>query len=227
MTLGTRTLPSEHLLSLTYPVWDSILRHPFLRELRDGSLPIATFRFYLEQDWLYIQERIGEWAILAGRCPEPDIRRTLTTILEQVARLEPAAFHLKHAPALGLDFEHITWDMNAANWAYTTHELAAVYGGTTVEGLAALLPCPLVYQFVGERLMQATLPANPIYADWIRFYGSGLGDPRRETLLGLYDRLAADADAATLARCERNFLISSRYEWEFWDAAYRQATWPV
>ncbi len=227
MTLGTRTLPSEHLLSVAYPVWDSILSHPFLRELRDGSLPIATFRFYLEQDWLYIQERIGEWAILAGRCPEPDVRRTLTAILEQVARLEPAAFHLKHAPALGLDFTHITWDMNAANWAYTTHELAAVYGGTTVEGLAALLPCPLVYQFVGERLMQTTLPANPIYADWITFYGSGLGDPRRELLLGLYDGLAADADAATLARCERNFLISSRYEWEFWDAAYRQATWPI
>ena len=51
--------------------------------------------------------------------------------------------------------------------------------------------------------------------------------PRRETLLGLYDRLAATADAATLLRCERNFLISSRYEWQFWDAAYRRETWPI
>src|SRR5438876_6850098 len=200
MTVGTRAARSDRLLASARPVWDAILTHPFLRELHDGSLPIATFRFYLEQDWLYIQERIGEWAILAGRCPEPDIRRTLTVILDEVARLEPAAFHLKHAPALGVDFNHVTWEMNAANWAYSTHEYAAVYGGTTVEGLAALLPCPLVYQFVGERLMQTTLPANPIYADWITFYGSGLGDPRREILLGLYDRLAADADAATLAR---------------------------
>src|SRR5438132_9031728 len=107
MTAGIRSAHSDRLLTLAQPVWDSILSHPFLRELRDGSLPIATFRFYLEQDWLYIQERIGEWAILAGRCPEPDVRRTLTAILEQVARLEPAAFHLKHAPALGLDFEHV------------------------------------------------------------------------------------------------------------------------
>jgi thiaminase/transcriptional activator TenA len=227
MTLGTRIAHSDRLLDLAQPVWDAILAHPFLRDLRDGTLPMETFRFYMEQDWLYIQERIGEWAILAGRCPDPELRRSLVDVLEQVARLEPAAFHLKHAPALGLDFGRVTWEMNSANWAYTTHEFAAVYGGGTAEGLAALLPCPLVYQFVGEQLMQSPLPEHPIYADWITFYGSGLGDARREILLGLYDRLTADADAATLLRCERNFLISSRYEWQFWDAAYRREMWPV
>jgi len=227
MALGIRIAHSDRLLELAQPVWQAILGHPFLRDLRDGTLPIDTFRFYMEQDWLYIQERIGEWAILAGRCPDPDVRGSLVAILEQVARLEPAAFHLKHAPALGLDFGRVTWEMNSANWAYTTHELAAVQGGGTAEGLAAMLPCPLVYQFVGARLMQSPLPEHPIYADWITFYGSGLGDARREILLGLYDRLAADADPATLQRCERNFLISSRYEWQFWDAAYRRETWPV
>jgi thiaminase (transcriptional activator TenA) len=227
MALVTRIAHSARLLELAQPVWQAILAHPFLRDLRDGTLPIETFRFYLEQDWLYIQERIGEWAIVAGRCPDPGIRRELALLIDQVARLEPAAFHLKHAPALGIDLEHVTWEMNAANWAYTTHELATAYGGSTAEGLAALLPCPLVYQFVGEHLITGPLPPNPIYADWITFYGSGLGDPRRETLLGLYDQLAEGADAATLARCERNFLISSRYEWQFWDAAYRRETWPA
>jgi thiaminase/transcriptional activator TenA len=227
MALGTRIAHSERLLELAQPIWHTILAHPFLRDLRDGTLPMETFRFYIEQDWLYIQERIGEWAIAAGRCQDPEIRRELALLIEQVARLEPAAFHLKHAPALGVDLESVTWQMNAANWAYTTHELAAVYGGGTAEGLAALLPCPLVYQFVGEHLIKGPLPANPIYADWIAFYGSGLGDPRRETLLGLYDRLTDGADAATLGRCERNFLISSRYEWQFWDAAYRREMWPV
>src|SRR3982074_2485915 len=110
MPAGPGAPHADPLWASSAPVWDAILSHPFLRELRDGSLPIATFRSYLEQDWLYIQERIAEWAILAGRCPEPDIRRSLTAILEQVARLEPAAFHLKHAPALGLDFMHVTWD---------------------------------------------------------------------------------------------------------------------
>jgi thiaminase/transcriptional activator TenA len=227
MTVATPTRHSAVLLQQALPVWQKILAHPFLHELRDGTLPMDTFRFYIEQDWLYIQERIGQWAIVAGRCADPDIRRSLALLLDNVARLEPAAFHLKHAPALGLDLDHVTRAMNAANWAYTTHELAAVHAGSTAEGLAALLPCPLVYQFVGEQLMRGQPPENPIYADWIAFYGSGLGDPRRETLLGLYDRLAVTADPATLARCERNFLISSRYEWQFWDAAYRRETWLI
>src|SRR5437764_11421352 len=115
MTVSGR-VNSGRLLAVAAPVWRAILDHPFLRELRDGTLPIETFRFYLQQDWLYIQERIAEWAILAGRCPDPAGRRSLTEILDQVARLEPAAFHLKHAPLLGLDFEHVTWEMNAANW---------------------------------------------------------------------------------------------------------------
>src|SRR5258708_33913389 len=105
---------SDVLLQRARPVWDAILRHPFLRELQLGTLPIDTFRFYLAQDWLYIQERIGAWAILAGRRPDPDIRRSLGEILEHLARLEPAASHLKPAAALLLDFGRVTGDMNSA-----------------------------------------------------------------------------------------------------------------
>jgi thiaminase/transcriptional activator TenA len=46
-------------------------------------------------------------------------------------------------------------------------------------------------------------------------------------LADVYDALAAEEDQATLARCEQNFLVSSRFEWRFWDAAYRRETWPV
>jgi thiaminase/transcriptional activator TenA len=227
MLVQTATRHSETLLAEAMPVWQLILEHPFLRELQDGSLPMDTFRFYIQQDWLYIQERIGEWSIAAGRCPEPELRRQLALLIDQVARLEPARFHLKHAAALGLDLEHVTWEMNEANWAYTTHQLAAAYGGTTAEALAALLPCPLVYHFVGEHLMGKPLPSNPIYADWITFYGSDQGDPRRAAMVELYDAAAASVDQATLHRCERNFLISSRYEWWFWDAAYRRQMWSI
>jgi thiaminase/transcriptional activator TenA len=223
--VGTRH--SERLCEIAKPVWDAILEHPFLRELRDGTLPIETFRFYIEQDWLYIQERIGEWSITAGRCVDLRVRQALLDWIERIVHLEPAAFHMKHAAALGIDLEHVDWEMNQANWAYTTHEQAAVHGGSTAEALAALLPCPWVYRYVGEHLRAGPRPVdlNPIYADWIDFYGSSRGDPQRGVLADAYDAVAATADSATLARCERNFLISSRYEWWFWDAAYRRELW--
>lgn len=227
MTVLTTTRHSDRLVEVSQPVWDAILVHPFLRELQQGTLPEETFRFYVEQDWLYILARISQWSITAGRCVDLEARRVLLDWIEKVARLEPAAFHMKHAAELGIDLEHPDWEMNEANWAYTSHELAVVQTASTAEALAALLPCPWVYRFVGEHLRAGPRPANPIYADWIDFYGSIRGDPRRGALADLYDSVAATADSATLARCERNFLISSRYEWRFWDAAYRREGWPV
>ncbi len=54
---------SEVLLQRARPVWNAILRHPFLRELQLGTLPMDTFRFYLAQDWLYIQlTSVGRWS---------------------------------------------------------------------------------------------------------------------------------------------------------------------
>jgi hypothetical protein len=66
------------------------------------------------------------------------VRRVLLDWIEKVARLEPAAFHMKHAAALNINLEHPDWEMNEANWAYTSHELAAVHSGSTAEALAAL-----------------------------------------------------------------------------------------
>jgi len=43
----------------------------------------------------------------------------------------------------------------------------------------------------------------------------------------ILDRLAAHADPATVERMHEAFATASRYEWMFWDAAWRQETWPV
>ena len=226
MSVQTLSKHSDKLREMSMPVWRRILEHPFLRELQQGVLPIETFRYYIRQDWLYLQERVGAWTIMAGRCPDPAIRRSLASLGEQLLLIETASFHAQHATALGIDFSHVDWEMNEANWAYTTHQYAAAYAGSTAEGLAALLPCPMVYGFVGHTLIKGPMPSHPVYADWIDFYGSGRGDLRRSTMIELYDSLMATADPDTLARCERNFLIGSRYEWYFWDAAYRRQTWP-
>lgn len=37
------------------PIWQRIFVNPFLKELRQGTLPIEKFRFYLAQDYLYLE----------------------------------------------------------------------------------------------------------------------------------------------------------------------------
>jgi thiaminase/transcriptional activator TenA len=228
--------PSERLRQLAQPVWDRILEHPYLKELKDGTLPLETFRFYVQQDWLYLQEFTRAAAVIAGRCPDSQSMKFMLTWVEPLVGME-YHFHRSHATELGLDFDHIDWQMNEANWAYSRHMLATAHSGSAAEGLAAMLPCPHVYSFVGEVLRDGPECPNPMYADWIAFYAPGKmssvdektydRDARIVGLTALFDQLAATLDDEAIARCERNYVISSRYEWWFWDTAYRRQMWPV
>jgi thiaminase/transcriptional activator TenA len=228
--------PSERLRQLAMPVWERILAHPYLAELKAGTLPVETFRFYVQQDWLYLQEFTRAAAVIAGRCPDAESMKFMLTWVEPLVGME-YHFHRAHAEELGLDFDHVDWQMNEANWAYSRHMLAAAHAATAAEGLAAMLPCPHVYSHVGEVLREGELPPNAMYADWISFYAPGKvsevdertydRDARIVGLTALFDRLATDVDDEAWRRCERNYLISSRYEWWFWDTAYRRQMWPV
>jgi thiaminase/transcriptional activator TenA len=41
------------------------------------------------------------------------------------------------------------------------------------------------------------------------------------------DQLALDTGAVERSRMEAAFVISSRYEWSFWEMAWREEQWPV
>ena len=58
-----------------------------------------------------------------------------------------------------------------------------------------------------------------------------VADPEFAALAGwcrdLVDRLAAGVDDSVRGRMEEAFLTSSRYEYLFWEMAWRLETWPV
>ena len=46
---------SEELRAEAKPIWDRIFQQPFLWEIKDGTLPLAKFQYYLAQDYLYLE----------------------------------------------------------------------------------------------------------------------------------------------------------------------------
>jgi thiaminase/transcriptional activator TenA len=66
-----------------------------------------------------------------------------------------------------------------------------------------------------------------LFQRWIRTYAS---EEFAGVVRGVID--ATDATAAELSGAEREamrrcFVTTSRYEWMFWDMAYRREAWPV
>ena len=45
--------------------------------------------------------------------------------------------------------------------------------------------------------------------------------------VGATDRIGGTVSDTELDRMRAHFTTTSRYEWMFWDGAYRQETWPV
>src|SRR5262250_3321442 len=54
------------------PIYQAILRHPFLRGLTDGSLPREAFQFYVIQDAHYLRDFSRGLSIAAARAPRED-----------------------------------------------------------------------------------------------------------------------------------------------------------
>ena len=217
---------SQKLWSGIEPIYDAILAHPFIDGLTQGTLDPEVFAHYVAQDVHYLRDYARALAIVGAKAPTPVDTAMFTEHAADVYDVE-LALHTTLLPQLGLDpLRLIEIPVAPTTRAYTSYLLATVYGGSFAEGLAAVLPCYWIYARVGERLL-ATGSTDSRYQLWIDTYGGDEFAATVADVLALTDRvgptLSADGDAAAQA----HFTTTARYEWMFWDAAYRREAWPV
>ena len=215
---------TRELWTTMVPVYDAILRHPFVVGLTDGSLPRECFRYYAIQDALYLREFARALSLAAARASEDDWIVMFNEHAAGALRVE-RALHEGFFKEFGLSpAEVAATPLAPTNLAYTSYLLAVAYGRPFHEALAALLPCYWVYWEVGKALERAASP-DPLYARWIATYASGeFGDVVRAVLAVtdvVGDRLAA-AERETM---RRHVLTTTRYEWMFWDMGWRLEAW--
>jgi thiaminase/transcriptional activator TenA len=110
--------------------------------------------------------------------------------------------------------------------AYTSYLLKTAFLSDYPEVLGAVLPCYWIYWEVGKALLEHGSP-NPMYQKWIDTYGGEEFGALVEAVLDLTDRVCEDLNSSQEARVREAFIITSRYEWMFWDAAWRLEGWPV
>ncbi|PVZ09071.1 thiaminase II [Actinomycetospora cinnamomea] len=217
---------SDELWTSGAGVYERVREHPFLTGLADGTLPHAAFRHFVVQDAHYLRGFARALALLGARAPgEAD-----TVMFAQHAAGAIAAeqdMHAELADALGLTAEQAAAEPVApTTTAYTSYLLATCHGGSFAEGLGAVLPCYWIYARVGEALLEGSSP-DPLYARWIAMYGGEEFQAVVDAVLALTDRLGPALGDAERERVREHYVTTCRYEWMFWDAAWRQETWPV
>ena len=208
------------------PIYATILAHPFLRGLTDGSLPHEAFRFYAVQDALYLRDFARALSLAAARAPREEWIIMFNDHAAGALRVE-RTLHESFFKEFGLSPEAVAaTPLAPTNLAYTSYLLAVAHGGPFHEAVAALLPCYWIYWEVGKTLERVG-SKDPLYARWIGTYAStAFGDVVR-SVLAATNEMAESLGPAERETMQRHFITTSRYEWMFWDMGYRRERWPV
>lgn len=203
------------------PVRDAIYAHPFVTGLGDGSLAGDRFAEYMVQDALYLADYGRVLAALAMSSHDPDDLVFWASGARETILVE-RQLHASHVAVLDAA------EPSPTCRAYTSYLLSLVLGGSYAVAAAGVLPCYWIYADVGKRLLSGAgeLAEHP-YGDWIGLYADDAFDAQVEQAKSIVDRLAAGAGPDEVERMHQAFATATRYEWMFWDAAWRLETWPV
>lgn len=218
---------TDQLYVAAEPIWDAQLEHPFVRGIADGSLDEERFKRWVRQDYRYLVEfaRVFAWA--AAKTDRLDSMAWYASALDLTLNTE-MALHRRYAERFGIGADELEREPSwPTTRAYTDFLVRTAADGDMAELLAALLPCAWGYVHIGTRLAEEARPADQRYADWIDQYASEEFATAAEWLRGEMDRLAEGTTAEKRRRLTELFVLSSRYEWQFWQMCWAGEEWAV
>jgi thiaminase/transcriptional activator TenA len=208
-------------------LWEANYRHPFVQGIGRGDLAADAYRFFLEQDYLYLIESCRFLGLAAARAPDLAVMGTFATLLKETLDVE-MDLHRRTCAKLGVTAEDLERVEPApACLGYTSWLLATAANGTALDCVAALLPCYWGYSEIGIRLKERGVPEHEDYRDWIETYASD-----EFARLAGWCRDWVDARAPSLsdddsAKVDGLFRTAGRWEHAFWEMAWRREDWAV
>lgn len=206
--------------------YDAILTHPFIGALGAGTLPTDIYARYLLDDAHYLSGYSKALAAIGSRAPDALggalFARSAAGAVEAEGEL-----HRGFLAPLGIDpdADDATEPSPTCRAYVGTLQADAAFGPVEV-AMAGVLPCFRVYAEVG-RAIAATQPRDDHpYASWIGTYADPAFDKAVAEVEAYTDERAAAVSQARRDRMLAAYERATRFEWMFWDSAWRGEGWP-
>lgn len=218
----------DHLRKKARRIWDAQLSHPFVVALGNGTLPEEKFKYYILQDARFLGDLARVFAAGAQKAPDSESALRFAKLVEETIVTE-RGLHESYGKRWHMTPKEMSSvAMAPTNYAYTRHMLHVAQTGTAAEMTVVALPCAWIYCVVGQHLLKHGKPkATHPYRDWLMLYASPEFAEVQAWMRAKVDLWSKQAAPAEKQRMEEAFLISSRYEWMFWEMAWKEEKWPV
>ena len=219
---------SEEMRRQCAEIWDTEHNHPLVSGIGDGTLELDKFRYYMRQDYIYLIDFCRVIALAAAKTQDVEDMGWFARLLDETLNTE-MALHVSFCEDFGIsEAELLATQPSPTTQAYTRFILQTAYRGSIGEISSAILPCMWGYGEIGKMLYDRGVPEGaPLYTRWIEMYNSQEFADLAARMRRFLDRIAEECGESELERMREAFVTGSRYEYMFWDAAWRMEEWSV
>ena len=217
---------ADELYKAAAPIWEAQLKHPFIQGMADGTLPPEAFQRWLRQDYRYLIEfaRLLAWA--AAKSDRLESMRWFSSNLQLTLNTE-MALHRQYAARFGIATEDLEEEtLRPTSQAYTDFLVRTAAEGDLADVLAVMLPCSWGYVYIAQRLARK-LAKDSLYTGWVEQYAAPEFVEAAEWLKQEVNRLTQGTAGPKKKRLTELFLLSSRYEFLFWEMCWKGEDWPA
>jgi thiaminase/transcriptional activator TenA len=221
---------ADELKQSSIETWQGIINHRFVVEIYNDILPVDKFIFYLKQDQIFLKEFCRFLSVAKLKSGnDADLVKLFDSLLYSTVN-----FEMKMQDQLIADSSLSPLEQSSSSLHVLPCRITIEYiiylkrlssNGSIGEIVSAMAPCPWTYLELAEKLAKSHhIQNNMIYKKWVQFYSSD--ESRRQinhiktVLCALGDDKARSDDKDMLAM-KKHFATACKYEFLFWDMAYR------
>ena len=213
---------SERIYARAEKIWPRYLRHPFVTQMADGTLPPEKFRYYMLQDYLYLRDYVKIFAAITQKADDFEQIRFLSGELANTID-ETFRTHRPYMERLGITEEEIRRARpHIDSVAYSHYMLCEAQMGDVLMGLVTLLNCSWSYAYIAEETVKRYPHAlqDARYGAWFAGYVSEEYRRTNQALIDRIDALAASVSEERVGRLCEIFEKCCLFDLRFWDMVY-------
>lgn len=212
---------TEQLLLATKDIWQQYNQHPFVLGIQDGTLDKEKFRYYIIQDYLYLEDYARTFAVGVAKAKSLKMANLFAKYIAVMnGELD---VHTGYLAKLGITQEEIYSTPRALdNLSYTSYMLRVAYEEGEAEILAAILSCAYSYEVIAKKIVDNNPNSvnDEFYGDWVKGYISERYAVDNAVLLDELNRLTENYTEQQIQHLVDIFVACSRYELAFWEMAW-------
>ena len=212
----------NRLLSASDDIWKQYNEHPFVLGIQNGDLDRNKFRYYIIQDYLYLEEYAKAFAVGVAKAKSLETANLFSKYI-YVMNGE-LNVHSGYIARLGISQDEITSTPRSLdNLSYTSYMLRVAYEEGEAEILAVILSCAYSYEIIAKNIARNNPGSvnDGFYGDWIKGYASDAYAADNVILIDTLNRLTENYTESQIRHLIDIFVACSRYELAFWEMSWK------